>query len=204
MPNSATQDRRIFSDIQVHEGNREAVRLAKLFVQKWPDVRKGLFFIGPPGTGKTMLAKAIHQEIGGTWVSANQLLADLRPGGKIKQAKESAERCYAECRGHCGVVLYRSRPVGACRYCNAVSREVLPGISDARLLFVDDLGTHKPTDWAAEQLYMLFDYRVMPVIATSNYEPGELTERLGHDRIVSRIVGLAAVQKITGEDWRMK
>ena len=204
MQSLAMQNLKTFSNLQVHDGNRDAVEMAKLFVNKWPSVRKGLLFIGPPGTGKTHLAAAIGNEIGGTWINANQLIADLRPGGKINQAKQNAEKCYGECHGHCGVVLYKSRPTGACRYCNAASREVLPGISNARLLIIDDLGTHKPSDWAAEQLYMLFDTRTQPVIATSNYDLGELSERLGHERLVSRLIGLAAQIKVSGEDWRLK
>lgn len=204
MQTLATQDRRTFCDVVVHDGNRRAVELAKLFVQKWPDVRKGLFFIGPPGTGKTMLANAIYSELGGKWINVNELINDLRPGGKIHQAKQSAERCYSECYGSCGVVRYKSTPTGACLYCNVVSKGALPGIPNDGLLILDDLGTHKPSEWASEQLYMLFDTRVAPVIATSNYKLEELPERLGHDRLVSRMMGLSAPVQVTGDDWRLR
>lgn len=192
-----------FDTLEIHDGNREAVTMARAFVERWPNVRKGLLFVGPPGTGKTHLAAAIRHEVGGTWVNASQLIADLRPGGKIQQVKAAAEKCFGECHGHCAVRLYRSRPTGACKYCNAVSRVVMPGISDAHLLFLDDLGTHKPSDWAAEIIYGILDERVGPVVATTNYSLEDLADRLGHDRIVSRLCGLAHVQQVTGNDWRV-
>lgn len=206
MPNTQTavSARMTFENLIVHDGNREAARLAIAFADRWPDVKKGLLFMGPPGTGKTHLAAAIHDRIGGTWVNANQLIADLRPGGKIQQAKAAAEKCFGECHGHCGVRLYGSRPTGACRYCHVVSGAVLPGISDAPLLFLDDLGTHKPSDWAAEIIYSLLDERLGPVVATTNYSLEELADRLGHDRIVSRLCGLAHVQHVSGDDWRVR
>jgi len=172
--------------------------------RKWPDVGKGLLFIGPCGTGKTHLAAAIYRALGGAWVNVNQLIANLRPMGKIHQARESAGRCYAAIHGNCGVINYRYKPTGACCYCPAVARTTLPGISDAPILYLDDLGTHKPSDWAAEMIYGILDERTAPVVATTNYNLTELAERLGHDRIVSRLCGLAHVQQVTGDDWRLK
>ncbi len=63
--------------------------------------------------------------------------------------------------------------------------EVLQHISTARCLIVfDDLGTENPTDWAAEQLYRVFDRRSdgrLPTIITTN----QLLARLD-GRILSR------------------
>ncbi len=193
-----------FKNLKIHAGNQEAACMARDIVKKWPDVRKGLLLTGPPGTGKTFLAAAIYQELGGAWVNVSQLIAGLRPLGKIHQARESAGRCYAAIHGNCGVIKYKYSPNGVCRYCPAVASTTLPGISDAPILYLDDLGTHKPSDWAAEIIYGILDERTAPVVATTNYNLAELTDRLGHDRITSRLCGLARVQQLTGDDWRLK
>ncbi|HBX22969.1 MAG TPA: hypothetical protein DEF34_04970 [Desulfotomaculum sp.] len=193
-----------FENLTVHAGNQKAAGMARYFVKRWPDVRKGLLLTGPPGTGKTLLATAIYNQLGGAWVNVSQLIADLRPMGRIHQARQNAGRCYATIHGNCGVINHKYSPAGVCRYCPAVNRATLPGISDAPVLYLDDLGIHKPSDWAAEIIYGILDERAAPVVATTNYKLDELSQRLGHDRIVSRLCGLAHVQQVTGADWRMK
>lgn len=78
---------------------------------------------------------------------------------------------------------------------------------EAPLTVLDDLGTAKPSEFVAERIYMLLNYRLeaeLPVIATTNYSLGELEERLGHGRIVSRLVGMCDIYKLEGQDWRLK
>jgi integrase len=56
-------------------------------------------------------------------------------------------------------------------------------------LYLDDLGTEKPTDWALQTLYLIIDRRypeMMQTIISSNLNLDELSSRLG-DRIASRI-----------------
>ena len=74
------------------------------------------------------------------------------------------------------------------------------------ILFVDDIGAEKMTDWVAETFYMIFNRRyneMRTTIFTSNLSPSELSEKIG-DRIVSRIVGSCDVIKLDGEDRRVE
>jgi len=74
------------------------------------------------------------------------------------------------------------------------------------LLFLDDLGAEKMSEWVAEQFYLILNFRYeakLPTIITSNYSLGELSERLG-DRIASRIAEMCDVVKIDGKDRRLK
>lgn len=73
------------------------------------------------------------------------------------------------------------------------------------LLFLDDLGSSKVTDWALDTLFYILDTRyneMRPTIISSNLVPGEeLTELVG-DRIVSRIAQEHTLVPIIGEDRR--
>ena len=70
-------------------------------------------------------------------------------------------------------------------------------IKNARILILDDLGTHSATPWAREKLYQLFNYRYvaeLPTVITSSLTPDELDPRI-HSRLVdtrlTRFVTLA-------------
>lgn len=80
------------------------------------------------------------------------------------------------------------------------------------LLALDDLAAERPTDFARDQLATLIERRAwkgLATIVTSNYEPTELVQRLGHDdpvvgqRVVSRLVQDAVLVRIGGSDRRV-
>jgi len=74
------------------------------------------------------------------------------------------------------------------------------------ILFIDDIGAEKMTEWVAETFYLILNHRYndeLPTIFTSNLSPAELSEKLG-DRIASRIVGSCDVVKLDGEDRRLR
>lgn len=90
-------------------------------------------------------------------------------------------------------------------------RPNLRHLRGVRVLVIDDLGAERPTEWAAEQLASLVDYRngATWTAYTSNYALSELAERFGRDdpivgqRIVSRIAQGAAKVEVGGRDHRL-
>jgi len=76
----------------------------------------------------------------------------------------------------------------------------------APILFLDDLGAEKASDWVKEQLYIVINDRYnwkKPVMATSNLEISEIAEHYG-DRFTSRLVEMTDVIKLAGADRRVK
>lgn len=72
------------------------------------------------------------------------------------------------------------------------------------LLLLDDLGAHKPTEWAETELGILLDRRwrdERPTIVTTNVPPKKLGEVLG-ERIASRLAGMCEVVTLDGPDRR--
>lgn len=75
----------------------------------------------------------------------------------------------------------------------------------ADLLFLDDLGAGKNTDWTEDTLYRLVDHRWsnrLTTIYSTNLPPKLLTAAVG-ERVVSRL-GDAVRVSITGDDRRWK
>lgn len=74
-------------------------------------------------------------------------------------------------------------------------------------LVIDDLGVEKRTEFSMASLYEIIDARDMNytkgLIVTSNLSMGALSERLGDDRITSRLAGMCKVVEITGKDRRI-
>lgn len=74
------------------------------------------------------------------------------------------------------------------------------------ILFLDDLGAEKASDWVKEQLYIVLNERYMwcrPVMITSNLEVSEIAQHYG-DRFASRLVEMCTIVKLGGEDRRLK
>lgn len=72
------------------------------------------------------------------------------------------------------------------------------------LLFLDDFGAERPSEWTAERIYALINHRWehnRPVVVTSNLDPAGLREALG-PRSYSRLVDGAVVIRLAGVDRR--
>lgn len=83
--------------------------------------------------------------------------------------------------------------------------QVLDKYSNAGLLFLDDIGAEKTTDWSLQTLYLLIDRRyrdMLRTIISSNLTLDELAEKLD-DRIASRIAGMCEIVEIKGKDRRL-
>lgn len=134
-----------------------------------------LLLLGPVGVGKTYAAYGLVQ-----WLLDHDLFRDIRV--------TTAVELYA---------ALRPRP-------NVDAEEVFETYAHADLLFVDDLGTGKVTEWVEEINYRLIDYRYnreLTTIFTSNVPPKELVERLG-DRATSRLSQMCDQVILKGQDRR--
>ena len=74
-------------------------------------------------------------------------------------------------------------------------------------LLLDDLGSEKSTDWSLQSLYIIINNRyenLKPTIFTNNFDLDQLAEKLGDDRIPSRIHSMCYMHTLTGADRRLE
>ncbi len=151
--------------------------------------KKGLFLYGIRGTGKTKLASIIANE-------------------KMRKGQE---------------VLFSSVPdlLNDLRqsYIKNTTAEAMQTARESRCLILDDLGAERITEWVAEQLFSLLNFRYnegLQTIITTNYGLKELQSRLTvtdkfgkvvddtqAQRIMSRIMGMCIAVQVGGVDRRM-
>ena len=87
-------------------------------------------------------------------------------------------------------------------------QKVIDKLANKEHMVIDDLGVEKTTAFSLSSLYEIIEARDMAykkgLIITSNLSLGALAERLGDDRITSRIAGMCRVVEIAGKDHRIK
>src|SRR6188472_3957686 len=127
------------------DSQRDALRLARKFVDAFPAEQKGIVFFGPTGVGKTHLAtgllKAVIRDKGarGYFFQTTELLRLVR---------ETYNRAVEE-----------------------TEMEVLRPVLEADVLVLDDLGVEKTSEWVQETLGLVINTRYNArrhTIVTSN------------------------------------
>lgn len=168
-----------------NERLQKAVARTRAFADAFPVVEQGLFFIGPPGIGKTHLAVAVLKQVILT-CGARGLFYDTRDLLRLIRSTYN--------------------PV-----VRTTETEVLRPVMGAELLILDDLGAEKTSEWVEETLNLIVNARYSdrrPTIFTSNFEesedldePDSLLARVGF-RMYSRLHEMCEFLEFDGADYR--
>lgn len=151
-------------------------------IMKFPNVKKGLFFWGNPGTGKTLLSSIILTEL------ITRYAVD---GRFIKISRTLFNR------------LKATFVEGSAQYGDASRIE--QKLADVDVLVLDDFGVQRDSAWEQETLYNLVDARYEGekfTIFTSNNNPYKTLANLSEGRVLSRIKEMCKIIEISGPDYR--
>jgi DNA replication protein DnaC len=162
-----------------------AVARARKFANEFPVADRGLFFVGPPGIGKSHLAVSVLKHV-------------IRRTG--------ARGIFYDVRELLRLIRSTYNPV-----VKAAEMDVLQPVMDADLLVLDDLGAEKASEWVDETLNLIVNHRYSAkrlTIFTSNYEEKEdqtdldsLAVRVGF-RMHSRLYEMCEFLEFDGADYR--
>ncbi len=161
-----------------------AKKAAYDLVMNFPDVKKGLFLWGNPGTGKTLLSAIVltelikHHAVEGKFIKIsrnffNLLRASFVEGSETYGQSSKIERLFAE----------------------------------VDVLVIDDFGVQRDSAWEQETLYNLVDARYEAekfTIITSNNNPEKSMKEFSEGRVLSRIKEMCKIMELSGKDYREK
>lgn len=162
----------------------EAKNAAYDIIRKFPDVNKGLYLWGNPGTGKTLLSCIIltelitHHAVKGRFIKISRNFFNLLKSTFVE---------------------------GSERYGQASRIE--KDIASVDILVIDDFGVQRDSPWEQETLYNLIDSRYEGekfTIITSNNNPEKSLKELSDGRILSRIREMCRILELSGDDYREK
>ena len=143
-------------------------------VDSWDSSKENLYLFGPVGCGKSHL----------------QAMA-VRPNIEKNPSRGAIKKVYNICRA-----------IRACQDARAES-EIIETYSKLPVLGIDDLGVEKHTEFVIGIIYEIIDARYMNrpggLIVTSNLSLSELAQKLGDDRITSRLAQMCKVFSLRGE-----
>ena len=80
------------------------IRLAIAGELEWSDVDRGMLLVGPPGTGKTMLARAISKESGIRFIAGSAL--EWQASGALDQHLAAIREFFAEARRYAPTIVF--------------------------------------------------------------------------------------------------
>jgi DNA replication protein DnaC len=182
-------------NFEVHnDSHRDALKISKQFVKKFPAQEVGLLFIGPCGVGKTHLAVAIVQEL-------------IRAKG-------------ARCIFYDFRELIREIQNTFGPDSDLNESDVLNPVFQAEVIVLDELGAKRTTAWVEETVFYIvntrYNHKKVTLFTTnypdteaeadtrdSFYKKGEdnLISRIG-ERLRSRIYEMCKVVEMDGPDYR--
>ena len=156
----------------------------KVHFESMVQSRRGIYIYGPVGTGKTHILWALRKK-----------RAEIAEDKKTENVMRSWFYNTTE-------LLHKIRS----DFNNKTEDTLTDLLEYDGILFLDDIGAEKITDWVQETFYMIINKRyeqMLPTIFTSNLPIADLAERIG-DRTASRIVEMCEIIKLDGKDRRLE